>query len=265
MKSNIQQNIESEITALYATVNMINGMVSNSILEIPYADKDVVVRPHAEVHQKFFNILLVELLSGPQRPVLGLNQLKDEDKDLGYLAYIRGVYHAPQIYNINGQKQLQKATEAFISWLNGISVVDNVWLPSIDTELTLEIRRISFIKICGDISKHGFIRLDRRIRDLIAILANHSITISEEQAYLMLPEFYEWFHDDIFNYHISNITEFLNNITWAIYEYIEPIRDGSFTLDENANLLIKNMFGELKRFEPHIPKFTTTRFLKMRY
>ncbi len=39
---------------------------------------------------------------------------------------------------------------------------------------------------------------------------------------LALGDFYERFHTDILNYHSSTIAEFLNNIRWGIYEYLQP-------------------------------------------
>lgn len=46
--------------------------------------------------------------------------------------------------------------------------------------------------------------------------------MSPDEAALALEDFYRWFHDDILNYHASTIAEFLNNIRWGIYEYLQP-------------------------------------------
>ena len=40
--------------------------------------------------------------------------------------------------------------------------------------------------------------------------------VSAQQAYLAVETFFEWFHQDIFVYHSSQIGEFLNNIRWAL-------------------------------------------------
>ena len=47
-------------------------------------------------------------------------------------------------------------------------------------------------------------------------------TIDEGQAYLVLPEFYEWFHSDFFAYHSSTIAEYLNNLRLGIFTYLQP-------------------------------------------
>jgi hypothetical protein len=49
------------------------------------------------------------------------------------------------------------------------------------------------------------------------------IFVKTHDALLIMEEFYNQFHNDLFNYHISTIVELLNNLRWAIYEYLQPI------------------------------------------
>ena len=51
--------------------------------------------------------------------------------------------------------------------------------------------------MCGDIARH---------------------TVTEEQSYLAIPGFF----DDCFMYIASRIAEFLNDIRWAVFEYLVP-------------------------------------------
>lgn len=76
--------------------------------------------------------------------------------------------------------------------------------------------------MCGNLSKHNFTRAGRVAEKLKDILVNRGISITIEDALLALPGFYERFHKDILNYHGSTIAEFLNNIRWGIYEYLQP-------------------------------------------
>jgi hypothetical protein len=116
---------------------------------------------------------------------------------------------------------LREVTHGFIDWLDQEVKVD-VWLPSIDTQTTLDISRKSFLKMCGNISKHNFLRSARVAEDLQKTLAASDISVTIEGSLLALADFYERFHTDILNYHSSTFAEFLNNLRWGIYEYLLP-------------------------------------------
>jgi hypothetical protein len=264
-------NLEKNIIVLNACSSLINDMVNRSLFTvcgekdslIAY-DEEIQILPHTEIHQKFFNILLVEFLSGLSKEALGLEKIPQNQKDIGYLYYLKNISY-DSIFDAKDYTGLQKTVRDFLNWLDKKCTVKKVWLPSINTKLNLSIPRWQFIKICGDISKHGFIRLDKRVSDIVSVLKNNSIEVSKNQAYLVLPEFYEWFHNDIFNYHINTIVEFLNNINWAIYRYIRPIREDNYFVDTIANQVAKSMCYDLKSFKPYMPKFKTSVYLKKRY
>jgi CRISPR/Cas system endoribonuclease Cas6 (RAMP superfamily) len=157
-----------------------------------------------------------------------------------------------------------------------------IWLPSIELETNLSIKRIEFIKICGNISKHNFSRLSGVVCELIEIFKRNNINLKDEDALLILGEFYEWFHTSIFNYHSSAIAEFLNNIRWGIHDYLKPEFHQSIVYENNEHPRryrftypneVKNNFAKAcywdlmneVRSSPYIEKFQVTRFLKMRY
>lgn len=97
----------------------------------------------------------------------------------------------------------------------------------------------------------------------------------------MLPEFYDWFHDNIFSYHSSAIAEFLNNIRWGMYDYLRLEFERSFTKDNPSSIAYrfdipeeckhyvpKTMYWDLMnavRSPPYMPRFAITKYLKMRY
>ncbi|GAG41707.1 unnamed protein product, partial [marine sediment metagenome] len=146
----------------------------------------------------------------------------------------------------------------------------------------LSIKRIDFTEICGNISKHNFSRLSGVIHKLIEIFKNNSLPLSEENALLIIDEFYEWFHTNIFTYHSSAIAEFVNNIRWGVYEYLQPEFQQSivFENDEHPrryhytypkkinNSFAKSCYWDLMndiRSKPYMNKFQVTKYLKMRY
>ena len=72
------------------------------------------------------------------------------------------------------------------------------------------------------IAKHNLARLSTNVRHIRSLLEDSGHSINEQQGYLAVDNFFEWFHDDIFVYHSSQIAEFLNNIRWEIYDYPRP-------------------------------------------
>jgi hypothetical protein len=154
-------------------------------------------------------------------------------------------------------------------------------LPSINLKTNIKIKRIAFIKICGNIGKHNFARLGADVAAICEVLKANGTTIDPTYGYLLLPEFYDWFHDNIFSYHSSAIAEFLNNIRWGIYDYLRPEFERSYTKDDPASLayrfdiprnckhdVAKAMYWDLMnavRSQPYMPRFAVTRYLKLRF
>ena len=175
---------------------------------------------------------------------------------------------------------IRDPVEAFADWLDREFFVEGVWLPSIDIQLDIRLTRITYLKICGDIGKHSFARLERNVKRIIDILSANGVSVDEGMGYTVLPEFYEWFHTHLFAYHSSTIAEFLNNLRWGIYSYLVPEYDRSYEPVEPypayrfhypskvIQPLTQQMYWGLMnrvRSAPYFPKFTVSRFLKKRY
>ena len=91
-------------------------------------------------------------------------------------------------------------------------------------------QRIEFIKICGNLSKHHLPTL--QATKVFEIIENSGHQLKRSDGFLVLEEFYEWFHTDKFAYHLSTISEYLNNIRWGIQVYLRPEFDRSYTVVE---------------------------------
>jgi hypothetical protein len=160
----------------------------------------------------------------------------------------------------------------------------NFWFPTINKAIALKITRIEFIKICGNISKHNILGLSRQAKTIQEIFDKNNVPIELTEALLIMEEFYQQFHDDLLNYHASTIAEFLNNLRWAVYEYLQPLYEQSVECrwderlklnlpdyhypDDIVNQYVREVFWNLMndvRSEPYMPRFTVTRYLKMRY
>jgi hypothetical protein len=223
---------EQEAIILHAIWGMIDDMVNFAIFAKPHSrNYDVQLMPKSRDTLRLFHILLVDFLSplnadrtGPTKGQLPFNLPAPpsgaRSSDLTYLFYLRRVHAAPRL--AEKSPALKDSLDRFSEWLEGSSVVPRVDLPPIEGPVDLTIERKSWIKICGDIGKHNFARLQGNVSRLVGLLGRHDIVIDEGMGYLLLPWFWDRFHDDVFAYHASSIAEFLNNIRWAIHMYLLP-------------------------------------------
>ena len=276
---------EQEAIILNMVWEMINDMVNYAMFSKNENTEDIELRFETEIHQRLFNIFLVDFLSQPQ-PSNGKSLPFDlpqpprnaSDSDYTYLFYLRQVCENSKLGR-NTDPLLDKL-DAFSQWLETKAFVKNVWFPSIDTELDLHVKRIFFIKICGNIAKHNFSRLHRDVRKICKVFHCHGHPVDEGQAYLILPEFYAWFHENLFGYHASTIAEFLNNIRWSIFEYIRPEFERSYEKIDPAPMyrynyppdivkpIAQSMYWDLMnkcRSGVYFPRFTVSKLLKLRY
>ena len=135
--------------------------------------------------------------------------------------------------------------------------------------------------MCGDISKHNLLRSVGVAEDLQRILDSQGTHIELESAMLALEDFYEWFHSHVLNYHSSAIAEFLNNIRWGIYDYLQPELQHSIVWEGGNSHIYRftypaavvsnfgkqcywNLLNEI-RITPYVRRFETTKWLKLRY
>ncbi len=266
--------IETEVVLLEGRKRKSSDLIVNSeILEIMGQDPDSEIRFPTSTHQRFFNIVLVDFLSATDK------DKRAPIRQTSYLAGLRSIAERPAFNIDNSIGSLRLATADFVNWLKKeVEIV--TWLPSIEIEAPLKLSRLSFLKMCGNISKHNFLRAIGVAEDLRDVLAKSGKPVQLEEALLALADFYERFHVDILNYHSSTIAEFLNNIRWGIYEYLQPefkrsVREAGdppkcrYTYpDEVAAQLAKECYWNLMdevREPPYMRRFRVTEYLKRRY
>jgi hypothetical protein len=122
------------------------------------------------------------------------------------------------------------------------------------------------------------------MKDLRKLLEAANHLVSEQDAYLAIEGFFEWFQGDIFIYHSSQIAEFLNNIRWSVYEYLQPEFKRSWYLTDKAtpdfqhysfrvppeieDPAARAMYWSLmnrSRSQPYVHRFVIHELLKCRY
>ncbi len=276
---------EQEAIVLNAIWAMIDDMVNYEVFVKTELTTDVALMFSTPMHMRLFNVLLVDFLSQPQpgrgKPVpfdLLQPSKNARQADSTQLFYLRRVCDAPKLGP--NASMIAGPLAGFSHWLESEIVVERVWLPSINTERDIRISRLEFLKICGNTAKHRFPRLSRTVERLCRVLAANGQQIDDGQAYLVLPEFYEWFHRNIFAYHSSTIAEHLNNLRLGIFEYLQPEFARSYhEVDPRPNYrfhiptaiinpLARELYWELMemvRARPSMPRFEVSQYLKMRY
>jgi hypothetical protein len=216
--------IEQEAVILNAAWEMIDEMV-NWAMFVKHKEPLQAVMFVTIQHARLFNILLGDFLSELKAhrgnpPPFGLRPAPSEARisDLTFLYYLRQVCADPRLGHDTGP--LRDAVEAFANWLEHEFIAEAVNLGSISIVADISVKRWRYIKMCGDIGKHNIARLEANARHLRTLLAAAGEEISEQDSYLAIPDFYEWFHTNIFFAHATAIADFLNNIRIGIHHYL---------------------------------------------
>ena len=231
--------VEQECIILNSVWEMIDGMVNWAMFVQHDRTEPTNMMFETSQHCRLFNILLGDFLSPLQgfkgRPIpFGLNRAPSDARpsDLTFLYYLRQVCAKPSF--APDASNLRARTEELAIWLEGDFVATRVNLHAIDVVADIRISRYRYIKICGDIAKHNLARLATNVGHIRAVLAASGHEVGEQQAYLAVENFFEWFHGNIFIYHSSQIAELMNNIRWAIFDYLRPEFARSWHLTEKA-------------------------------
>ncbi|EAS40745.1 hypothetical protein C9J48_10970 [Photobacterium profundum] len=263
---------ELESIQLKAVVDSLDDMVNHSLMEFSSYEGYTAVTAKSLTHKEYFNIMLVDFLSNLDGGVFG--------QSISCLRVLRNVCKSP-CFNINNSTEHLKApVDQLKDWLEEVVTVD-VWFPSVGIDACFKVRRIDFIKICGNICKHGLGRLTKTARGLQKIFKDNGFHIDDEQSLLALSDFHEKFHDDILSYHLSHISEMLNNIRWGIQMYLLPEYESSHhwvnRLDgqyayhvpkEINSQFSQNSYWELMnlvRRQPNVKQFKARRFARIHY
>jgi hypothetical protein len=239
-------DIEEEIILLKASEELIDSMVNFEVISLDGRDPGSYISFKPITHQKFFNIILVDFLSRTDKKVVV--------KQTSFFGGIKSICKNPN-FDIDGSvSQFGNAANEFSDRLEQEIKVD-IWLPRIGTETTLKISRLRFLKMCGNISKHNFLRSAGPAEQLRDILESCGVSISLDDVLPKLGDFYERFRTDILGYHGSCLAEFLNNILWEIYQYL---------LSEFRRSIVWEG-GDPPRYRYTYPKTVTSEFAKKCY
>src|SRR5690606_25468635 len=129
---------------------------------------------------------------------------------------------------------LRAAVHAWSDWLSTEISVET-WFPSIDVNVTLVLRRRDFVQICGNTSKHNVTRLTRKAKSLAKLFECAGVKVDELDSSPALDDLHQRFHLYVLVYHSTTIAELLNNVRWAIHDYIKPVYQGAYVPPASEN------------------------------
>jgi len=227
--------MENEVIYLLAVVEQLRAMVNRQLLDVVGEGNHKNVMFHTSTHRQFFFIALVDFLSQ--------TDTKSPVPATPYLRALRTISESPSFKSGAAVNALKNAVSAFSEWLQ-VEITVDMWLPSIDLQVDIEIPRHLMLKIVGNLSKHNTLRSVGVAADLQRLLREAGKPVELYQAMLAQEDVYERFHDDICAYHASTIAEFLNEISWGIHNYLLAEFRRSLTLVEGQAPLYRYQYPD---------------------
>jgi hypothetical protein len=285
----VMNDIEREAIILNHAWGMIDNMVNWANFVKNNLSEPTYLLFETGEHARLFIILLGDFLSQiganmKESVPFDLNRVPSNARpsDRTFLFHLRKVCNGPKLGTET--LPLSQVVEGFASWLEAEFIAKGVNLGAIGLVADLPITRIRYLKLCGDIAKHNLARLNVDVGILRKLLKAAGHDVSEQEAYLAVEGFYQWFQDDVFNYHSSQIAEFLNNIRWSMFEYLQPEFERSWHLTDEATTdfpaygyrvppevtepAARAMYWDLMnrvRSKPYVQRFVVNDYLKRRY
>ena len=266
--------MEVEVITLKASLDLIGSMVNREMMTFSPDLSGSEIRFQDSTHQAYFSILLSDFLSTPQEFFCGSHNYLERLVAVGANPLLR----SDQVW------LLKHASDAFQSWLNETALVPKRWFPTLELEIDLRITRRELVTMSGNQTKHNFTQQTRQAKKFRRILRENGEDVPFEDCLVALRDFYEQMYHDIFEYHSSTISSFLNDIRWGIYEYARKERETcteSWPFNDSGQLMYKyhypddvkssigqHYYRELMndvRDQPSVPRFVVSEFLKKRY
>lgn len=117
---------------------------------------------------------------------------------------------------------LASAAAELRGWMD-LVIHPKFWLSSIDVNARLSVTRLELLKITGNQSKHNLARLTGVSMQVHSLLVKHGHDVLLTSVPFALDDLRDHLGHNIFIYYGSWLAELINNLTWALYRYVEPI------------------------------------------
>jgi hypothetical protein len=203
---------ETEAIVLHLALEGIDSMVNHSILSISDNLNDVIVMFNSRSDCIYFFILLNDFLCPASEEFIGTR--------FEFLEYIEKLSKDHHLGTKEKAVKLASTAKQLRHWFDEVALIEKTWMPSIDVECDLQIKRRHIVKVCGNISKHHLGRLDDIASQVRRILKVSGAEISKMESFRALDDIQEKFLDDVLTYRATRIVTLLNTLRWDLHEYL---------------------------------------------
>lgn len=207
--------IEQESIGLCICIEALNNIVNHSLVELREVTKfpgEYEVYFQDSVHRELFLLRVLDFVK------------ESSDKDLTGVkgSCLKVLEHACESACFNREnsvENLKLAVNSLTEWLNYRSPM-TFWLPDLNINAKLNVSRLELLHISGNYSKHNLSRLTGVSKSIHKMLSDNGYEVSLESIPFAIDYFCKHLNDNYFIYYCSWITELLNNLRWAIYDYL---------------------------------------------
>ena len=128
----------------------------------------------------------------------------------------------PRLSDPGPAQELAEAASSLRRWLDQV-IHPKVWLGSVSINVRLSVTRIGLLRIVGNQAKHNAARLTSVCKQVQMLLDQQGNSLPLEQIPFVLDDLREQLGENIFIYYGSWLAELTNNLSWALYRYVEPV------------------------------------------
>ena len=264
---------EFEVIGLCIATEALGDIANRALLDLRSVSSDpweVEVYFHTGIHQEIFLIRLLDFIK--EKSDSSLTGVSGSCLDVLKSAC------TTKSFDIDGSVQALGAPIMELEkWFSQKSQI-KIWLPTLDTEATIDVSRLEFLKISGNHSKHNLSRLTAVSRDVANMLSTHGYSVSPDMIPLALDDFRENLHGNLFVYYGTWLAELINNIRWGIQNYLMPTFSWAYTPDPTGGVMYDYKYpngidGKVPRLwfwrlmnnirsRPYLEQFTGVSYLK---
>ncbi len=214
MSHNITEQEAINLCICLEAVGDIANQELFTIIDVSSLPGQAEIRFHSHIHNEMFLIRLLDFVK--ERTSSSLTGMNCSCIDL-----LKAACKTRSFDVKDSVTELSAGVKALEDWLSQRKQID-LWLPSLDIQVSLEVSRLEFLNIAGNYSKHNLSRLTAVSRDIAKMLASQGYSVDIEHIPLALDDFREHLHENYFAYYGTWLAELVNNIRWGIQSYLLP-------------------------------------------
>lgn len=209
--------IERESIGLCICIEALNNIANYSLVDLREVNKypgEYEVYFHDYAHKYLFLVRALDFVK--EKGDTGLTGVQGSCLDV-----LRHACSTASFDKDGSISPLFTAVQDIDDWLNYRSPM-KFWLPDLDIDAELNVSRLELLHISGNYSKHNLSRLTAVSKNFHRILKSNGYEVELESIPFAIDYFCEHLNENYFIYYCTWMTELLNNLRWAIYDYLHP-------------------------------------------